>query len=207
MLAADEQWAVFMNNVELLREALGETLLPAINRLIPRATERLRSMTEWAHAHKSIVKLGLEVAAVGAAILIPLGSLAVFLASLGFIASYIPVILKLGSVFNLLKTAEEAAALAHFGLSGSGFGSLVAAVRAASIAFMGYATALWSGVSAGVAFLATNPIGWAILAVAGLAAMSYAIYRYRDSTGARLAFGDGVFEVRKSGLQLGRKPA
>ncbi|MGH7918283.1 MAG: hypothetical protein ACREQE_12490, partial [Candidatus Binataceae bacterium] len=146
--AADFQFAKLTNNIELLRDALGETLLPVINEVIPKLTAGLRAVTGWASAHKGIVRVALEIAALGAAILIPLGSLALLFASFAFIGSYVPLVGALAGVFGTL------------------------------------AGATWGAVSAGIAFMATNPIGWVIAAVAGIAALAYVIYKYRDAIAA-----------------------
>jgi TP901 family phage tail tape measure protein len=76
MSAADEQWANLMNNLDLLRATVGETLLPLVNRIIPRLADGLKSMRGWAEANRGWVKWAAEAMAWGAAILIPLGAIA-----------------------------------------------------------------------------------------------------------------------------------
>lgn len=114
MGAADEQLANLTNNLDLLRETIGDTLLPFINRLLPRLTSGLQTLVGWAHAHTRIVRLAMEFAAIGAAILIPLGSLALFGASLAFIGSYLPMLGTLLSVFRLWSVATKAATAAQW---------------------------------------------------------------------------------------------
>jgi hypothetical protein len=107
MSAADEQWANLQNNIDLLRASIGENLLPAVNRLIPRLAAGLQSLKGWADKHKDFVKFAAEAAAWGAAILIPLGALALLGASLSFIGSYVPIVLKFLNPFKLWAAATK----------------------------------------------------------------------------------------------------
>ena len=108
MTAADEQWANLMQNLDLLRATVGETLLPLVNRVIPRLATGLKSLRGWAEANKGLSKFAAEAAAWGAAILIPLGAIAMLGASLSFISSYVPLVLKLLNPVRLVSLATKA---------------------------------------------------------------------------------------------------
>src|SRR5579863_1310992 len=90
MSAADEQWAELLNNLDLLRTAIGENLLPIVNRWIPKLISGLQSMHTWVEKNRGTVTTLLKVMAGFAAIMIPLGAIAVLFAGLSFVVSYVP---------------------------------------------------------------------------------------------------------------------
>lgn len=114
MKAADEQWANLMQNLDLLRATVGETLLPAVNRLIPRPADGLKSLRGWVEANRGWVKWAADAMAWGAAILIPLGAIAMLGASLAFIGSYLPVALQLFNVFKWWGAAVKVVTAAQW---------------------------------------------------------------------------------------------
>ncbi|HLW71354.1 MAG TPA: phage tail tape measure protein [Candidatus Binataceae bacterium] len=90
MSAVDEQWAKLFNNLDLLRTAIGENLLPIVNRWIPKLISGLQSMHTWVEQNRGTVTMLLKVMAGFAAVTIPLGTIAVLFAGLSFITSYVP---------------------------------------------------------------------------------------------------------------------
>lgn len=86
---ADFQLTKFANNWQILREQMGETLLPAVNYLLPRLTAALQHLQDFVERNRAWVKLGLEIAAVGAGLLIVGGILSLAgSAVLGFVAAW-----------------------------------------------------------------------------------------------------------------------
>jgi TP901 family phage tail tape measure protein len=170
--------------VDVLKDDLGGALAPAVEGVTRHLLKFAERIEPIAAAHPKITKVIADFAALTAAVLGTLGAVALLGASMSFIKSYSGV-LKLVSAYKAWRTATDSVALAHFGLNtemaATRFGSLMAGVRAAGVAFLGYASAVWSAVSASVAFLFTNPVGWVILGVAALAAFGWALYHYRDA--------------------------
>ena len=139
--SADEQWANLLQNFDLLKTSIGETLLPTVNRLIPRLADGLKSLKGWVEEHKGFVEGAMKIASWGAAILAPLGALALLGASLSFIASYAPVVFKLLiSPFKLWGLAVKALTAGQWLLSAAmdanPIGLLIAG--AAALAVAGY---------------------------------------------------------------------
>jgi TP901 family phage tail tape measure protein len=86
---ADFQLAKFANNWQILREQMGETLLPAVNYLLPHLTAALQHLQTLVERNRAWVKLGLEIGAVGAGLLIVGGILSLLgSAVLGFVAAW-----------------------------------------------------------------------------------------------------------------------
>ena len=138
MSAADEQWANLQQNLDQLRESIGENLIPAVNRLIPRLTAGLQSLRGWVESNKGFVTLALKATALGAAILIPLGTIALPGASLAFIGSYVPVVLKFINPFNwwaaAVKTVTSAQILLNAAMDLNPVVLIVAGVVALGVA-------------------------------------------------------------------------
>jgi TP901 family phage tail tape measure protein len=153
----DMQWTILGHNVDEVRRVFGEALLPTLNRLVLAMIPLVQGIRHFAEAHPGIVKFAVGFLALSAAILIPVGTLLIFLGAIAMSVSYMP--------------------------------ALWAGLSAVAYSFAGLIPWIYSATSAVVVFLATNPVGWAILAIAALAA----VYVYWDKIKPVLsAVVDGV---------------
>jgi hypothetical protein len=114
MSAADEQWAKLLNNLDLLKEAVGTNLLPMVNEWIPKLITGLHSAHDWVEKNKNKVTMLLKIMAGFAAIMIPLGAIAVLFAGLGFVVSYVPGMTALVGLIKGAGIATKAWAAAQW---------------------------------------------------------------------------------------------
>ncbi len=129
-----------------LETLVGNALLPTIISLTQHFASLMSHVLAFASAHPMIVKYVAIFAAISAAVLAVLGSVAMFTAGILFMGSNLPAA-----------------------------GTFLAAV---GTALYGVAAGFASAAASTLVFLATNPIGWAILAVAGLALVSREVYEH-----------------------------
>lgn len=108
MAAADEQVARFTNNVEVLKETLGTSLLPAVTRVAARLTSIVQSANRFAEAHPGLVKFALDFGAITAAVLALGGALALTSAGLLGFASFYTTIAKLVAIIRMATGAQLA---------------------------------------------------------------------------------------------------
>jgi TP901 family phage tail tape measure protein len=117
--AADFQLGLLIQNWGILKEAIGENLLPVVNDWLPRLTAHLQNATDWVKQHQEWVGWGLKIAAVGSAILIVGGALSLAASALlGFVSAWgaiskIPGIIM--SLFTPIGLVLGAIALLAFG--------------------------------------------------------------------------------------------
>jgi len=101
-------------------------------------TAGLQSLRGWVESNKGFVTLALKATALGAAILIPLGTIALLGASLAFIGSYVPVVLKFINPFNwwaaAVKTVTSAQILLNAAMDLNPVVLIVAGVVALGVA-------------------------------------------------------------------------
>ncbi len=161
-LAAQEQAAAarFAHAESHLMEALGATVLPKLADWITRLTAVVTEVREWAERHRRLVGVLMETA------------LALAAASAGAAT----LLLAIGPIFvlagGILKVAQYAQLL------GPAFGALGDMAETARLAVMGLAdgTMTFSGIAAEM--MATNPVGWILLAAAAVGIAAYEIYEH-----------------------------
>src|SRR5208337_5297202 len=118
---ADQQLAKMWNNLAILRETIGETLLPSFNSLILKINGALKAVTDFAEAHKPLVAFALKFAAIGAAVLMVGGGLLVvsgavmgFISAWGAITAIPGIILALATPLGVVVAASALIALGAY---------------------------------------------------------------------------------------------
>jgi hypothetical protein len=117
--AADFQLKLLVQNWGILRDTIGEALIPAVNNYLPRLTAGLLAATDWVKQHQEWVSWGLKIAAVGSAILIVGGALSLAASVvLGFMSAWGAIAMIPGlimSLFTPIGLVLGAVALLAFG--------------------------------------------------------------------------------------------
>ncbi|MEW5897746.1 MAG: phage tail tape measure protein [Bacillota bacterium] len=214
---------ILINNVNLLKEAIGNELAPLIEAFIPTIKGWVNSFQGLAKSHPTLVRTGLLVATVGAATVAVLAPIVTVVSGIIMMAGHVVwawgqvgkaimwiwgIMRKgfdiVGSVFTLLRSAALRAvpAIARLAsqfiilaqraaFTAAGAIYLTArhvaafartALTAAVTALPPLIASVWSFTAA----LLANPITWVVLAIAGLGAAIYALWRNWDRVTAFL---------------------
>lgn len=109
--AFDEQWASFESSFEVLRTDLGALLLPDVTRLLTGLQHAVHSLIQFTQHHQALARYAMLFAAIGSAVLIFGGAIAVALGGLGlFVASVSALGIGLGVAVGLLAAIPAAIA-------------------------------------------------------------------------------------------------
>lgn len=108
MAAADEQLARFTNNLEVLKETLGTSLLPAAARIAGHLTSIAQAANRFADAHPGLVKLAMSFGAVTSAVLLLGGALSLTASGLLGFASFYKTISAIAGVIRVATGAQLA---------------------------------------------------------------------------------------------------
>lgn len=98
--AADEQWAMLKNSLEVFEETLGATLLPTVNSLVLGLNNLVIKITDFTKAHPALTTMAMKFAAITSAALLIGGAIAVVGGGiLGFVGTVLsPLGLVVGAV-------------------------------------------------------------------------------------------------------------
>jgi hypothetical protein len=196
----DSSFGAFKGTLIGIRNEIGGALLPIVNRFLTFATE-----------HSLLLK-----AAVAGFALVMGGVAVVAVSRLGLTAmATVSQLITLASAMRAVGVAEALASGGMAGLGGAAKTALpwLATLAGTALPALGMAISNVGLIIAG--FLATNPIGWVLLAIAGVVALAVAIYKYWQpiktflggmwtgfTDGFREAFGGLMTELRPIGEAL-----
>lgn len=154
---------IFANNVDLLKESIGTSLLPALIKVTRAMTPLLQVAAAFAEAHPTIIAVIASIAALGAGVLLTIGPMLMMIATFREIAEVFQIV-KWGAW--ALRTAVTALAVTF---EGAWMAEAVAGLKSMRTAMIAFDIAT-----------AANPIGLIVAGAAALAAIGYEVYEHWD---------------------------
>ncbi len=98
---ADEKWGQLQNNLSILSETLGNSLLPSVTKVVSKLNTAVIAVTEFAESYKPFVKVAMTVAAISSAVLLVGGGLALASSALLGFVSFVPALKEVSAAFKL----------------------------------------------------------------------------------------------------------
>lgn len=188
-----DQYVVLQQNIQNLKETIGNSLLPTVNNLTDKITDIVTRFDAWATAHQGIVKavmivvlfIGLVLTILGTFVAVIGGVGIILIRTVGIARTVFGGIKLLGSGFETIRIlamyAGDAIVPVLMGLKG-------AALTAAS--------GVWSFTAA----LLANPITWIVLAIVALIVALVLLWKNWDTVSAFLS---NTWNVVCAGLSAG----
>ncbi len=105
--APDVVMGRFTAAMDVLEGTLGAALLPTLTSLVNKATQLITHLHFFAEDHPTIVKYGMAFAAIGAAVLLTGGGLAIAGGALMGFVSFLPAVKAVGAAFHLGAAATK----------------------------------------------------------------------------------------------------